>query len=357
MAGGSEGNKIKRVTLTRVPSALRLCGHSLNSTTMTGFWDKHSEAVFGDLSPSTTRSPPSFQGETKAKKHRFCGHHVNSGGVVAKDAPTIVQDPVELFDVCEPIFPVELEQVIFETTALMHPTAIPALLRIARRVLVWIEPLLYRVVRIFPQNTPMVRALQKATNRSRQNSSTMRSIISSLNLLITVLLASYLPSARASSTSLQPTVHEPALLPILATMRVQRLSLNLNALFGPETIDLKHSLFQSVTHLDMFRVERVAEVLPDLPADIILPVLEICPRLVLLLVMWASYAFEKSLYAAARVPCVYDVRFVIGMYKHYWQDWEAGARGLPDSWSRADDFVARKRRGEIDGMVYSAPDH
>jgi hypothetical protein len=164
----------------------------------------------------------------------------------------------------------------------------------------------------------------------------------------------------------------PALLPILATMRVRRLSLNLNALFGPETIDLKHSLFQSVTHLDMFRVERVAEVLPDLPAlpalthlcldsdltrDIILPVLEICPRLVLLLVMWASYAFEKSLYAAARVPCVYDVRFVIGMYKHYWQDWEAGARGLPDSWSRADDFVARKRRGEIDGMVYSAPDH
>jgi hypothetical protein len=36
-----------------------------------------------------------------------------------------------------PAFPLELEREIFETTALLHPTEIPTLLRVARRVLIW----------------------------------------------------------------------------------------------------------------------------------------------------------------------------------------------------------------------------
>lgn len=43
-------------------------------------------------------------------------------------------DPVDP----NPVFPPELEQEIFETTALMHPREIPTLLRVARRVLIWL---------------------------------------------------------------------------------------------------------------------------------------------------------------------------------------------------------------------------
>jgi hypothetical protein len=37
----------------------------------------------------------------------------------------------------EPSFPAELEREIFEATASMHPSAIPTLLRVARRTLIW----------------------------------------------------------------------------------------------------------------------------------------------------------------------------------------------------------------------------
>lgn len=132
----------------------------------------------------------------------------------------------------------------------------------------------------------------------------------------------------------------PSLLPILAEMHLERLSVNLKALFGNLPIDLNHPLFRSVTHLDMFRIEGVAEVLVELPTlpalthlaldselsrDIALSVLRDCPRLELLLAQWQL--FEKRDYMAARTPHVYDIRFVIGLYGDYWAVWEAGARG------------------------------
>ncbi|KAJ7928326.1 hypothetical protein B0H13DRAFT_2311607 [Mycena leptocephala] len=46
-----------------------------------------------------------------------------------------------------PAFPPDLEREIFGTTALMYPGEMPTLLRVARRVLIWIEPLLYRVTK------------------------------------------------------------------------------------------------------------------------------------------------------------------------------------------------------------------
>ncbi|KAK7059971.1 hypothetical protein R3P38DRAFT_2838786 [Favolaschia claudopus] len=47
-----------------------------------------------------------------------------------------------------PYLPADLEHTIFELTATLHPNTIPRLLLVARRVLVWIEPLLYRKISI-----------------------------------------------------------------------------------------------------------------------------------------------------------------------------------------------------------------
>ncbi|KAJ7472369.1 hypothetical protein B0H11DRAFT_2038757 [Mycena galericulata] len=56
-------------------------------------------------------------------------------------------------------FPVELEREIFETAATLHRQSIPSLLRVARRVLIWIEPLLYKVIDF---DSPMVHAAHRA---------------------------------------------------------------------------------------------------------------------------------------------------------------------------------------------------
>ncbi|KAJ7618285.1 hypothetical protein DFH06DRAFT_1012088 [Mycena polygramma] len=61
-----------------------------------------------------------------------------------------------------PVFPLDLKREIFETMALLHPSQIPTLLRVARRVLCWIEPLLYRTLRITESNPGMARAHLKA---------------------------------------------------------------------------------------------------------------------------------------------------------------------------------------------------
>ncbi|KAJ7935224.1 hypothetical protein B0H13DRAFT_521741 [Mycena leptocephala] len=47
-------------------------------------------------------------------------------------------------------FPPDLELEIFETTAHLYPNSIPRLLRVARRVLSWIEPILYETISIKP---------------------------------------------------------------------------------------------------------------------------------------------------------------------------------------------------------------
>ncbi|KAJ6592524.1 hypothetical protein B0H19DRAFT_1364998 [Mycena capillaripes] len=42
----------------------------------------------------------------------------------------------------------------------------------------------------------------------------------------------------------------------------------------------------------------------------------------------------------------------MAVYENYIADWDTSAKGLPDMWSRADDLVARTRRGEIEATFY-----
>ncbi|KAJ7150685.1 hypothetical protein C8R46DRAFT_1229616 [Mycena filopes] len=151
-------------------------------------------------------------------------------------------------------------------------------------------------------------------------------------------------------------------------MQVRHLTLCVRGLFAGSPVDLTHRAFSAVTHLEMFDDVQLGHILdlltqipvlpvlthlslkPDVPRDDILTVLAQCPRLHILLVCWF---FLDDEYATARLPHVYDVRFVIGTWDlEYWTEREAGARGEPDHWSCAADFIARKRRGEIEATHY-----
>jgi hypothetical protein len=119
----------------------------------------------------------------------------------------------------------------------------------------------------------------------------------------------------------------PTFLPILANMRLQRLSTSIHPLFrGAPHIDLKHPLFASLTHLDLLdsHQEHLTQILPQIPTlhklthlalnygvsrDLVESLLVDCPRLELLLSLYIS----EGRYELAQIPHVYDVRFVIGM--------------------------------------------
>ncbi|KAJ6498385.1 hypothetical protein C8R47DRAFT_1212084 [Mycena vitilis] len=268
-----------------------------------------------------------------------------------------------------PFLPTELERAIFETTAMLHPLMIPALLRVARRVLIWIEPLLYRTV-ILKEATDSARAFFSSTKPAEFFHSTVRRLAVRPSVHFTAAEARQLLGLCKGAVDLIWCITLPyhPLLEILPQMRVQRLGADLRNLFGGP-IDAKHPFFASLTHLHLFESDRTAihqfcGQISGLPAlthlcvssqadrDNFLAMLAECPRLRLLVVLWGS--FQRSIYMRFQTPYVYDVRFVICQLEErdYWANWEAGARGSSDLWSQGDDFVARKRRGEIEATCY-----
>ncbi|KAJ7762894.1 hypothetical protein B0H16DRAFT_1528085 [Mycena metata] len=48
----------------------------------------------------------------------------------------------------DPAFPPELERLVFEMAAHARPPTIPTFMRVARRVKIWVEPLLYRTLHL-----------------------------------------------------------------------------------------------------------------------------------------------------------------------------------------------------------------
>ncbi|KAJ7662770.1 hypothetical protein DFH06DRAFT_357818 [Mycena polygramma] len=284
----------------------------------------------------------------------------------------------------EPVFPRELEREMFETTALMYPGQIPSLLRVARRVLLWsvpslrslswdisssifdrIEPLMYRIIDLAGEPKVAAGLRYAMSAKLPEFFHAVRHLgLQSEDLEPGDRLCLLRVCNRVTNFGAWRSSTDPTLLPLLAQMRIQRLAVNVGLLFGGP-IELNHALFRSVTHLDMFGSAGVVEPLPQLstlPAlthlcldhliardDALLALAE-CPRLNILLVQWSI--MEEDDYMDEQVPHVYDIRFVIGTYGDYWDDWVAGAKGFPDAWSKADDFVTRKRRGEIEATRY-----
>ncbi|KAF7340343.1 hypothetical protein MVEN_01953500 [Mycena venus] len=139
-----------------------------------------------------------------------------------------------------------------------------------------------------------------------------------------------------------------ALLPILTGIRVAQLGICLGELFRGSKFDLAYPSFETITHLNIFDgvdtkgIERLCPQLAMLPAlthlaldrrwprDVLMEVLDMCPRLMLLSIFERD---EKAEYRSARVPFVYDARFVIVLYPNFydcWNDWENGTNGLSD---------------------------
>ncbi|KAJ7171440.1 hypothetical protein C8R46DRAFT_993579 [Mycena filopes] len=258
--------------------------------------------------------------------------------------------------------PAELEREIFESAALLHPATIPDLLRVARRVHIWIEPFLYRFVLFEQPYTAGTRALLQKPPEFWNLA--VRHVV----LLHWGDAAIRMLNTCKGITSLgfdfgDPVHSATALTSVLPQCPIRRLAVWQLPRIAPE---LRRSQFGAITHLALFdfyptiTLAFCAEI-PHLPAlthcslyffptaiptDLLMQTLADAPRLHLLLVFTHADG-------TGAIPAVYDVRFVITQFPTtYWDVWEAGVKGLPDYWSCGDDFVAKKRRGEIAATQY-----
>jgi hypothetical protein len=137
---------------------------------------------------------------------------------------------------------------------------------------------------------------------------------------------------------------------------------------------LNQSLFLSITHLELFRGDDYDNgttwedwaqlaTLPSLThlclseplaRDILSPSVIACPRLVVAIGSFGD-SDQTNTREFAQGLTISDPRLVIMTILINKEDWEIGAQGGDDFWSRAEGFVARKRRGEIESALLSIP--
>ncbi|KAJ7488928.1 hypothetical protein FB451DRAFT_1223300 [Mycena latifolia] len=271
-----------------------------------------------------------------------------------------------------PFFPPELEREIFETAAELYPETIywqSCLLLVAKRVYEWIERIKYRTVTsALTTQACRLRLLQNALRFHNKPADFFRNRVRHLFIEYSVphdelpLILSACTGIRSLALLNRPG---PSILPSLAVIQPRRLAINLFDLFkGLGSTDISHSAFTFVTHLELFDSIPLFSVFQcpwasfvQLPALTHLAlnclnqlsameILSSCPRIEVLV---SLYRFAPPANRQL-LPSTDDARFVslsmaYGRYVN--TDWIAGTKGGADFWVRAERFIAKKRRGEI----------
>ncbi|KAJ7289561.1 hypothetical protein C8J57DRAFT_1213895 [Mycena rebaudengoi] len=251
----------------------------------------------------------------------------------------------------EPRLPPELERRIFELAALSHKHVIPPLLQVARRTLIWIDPLLYRVI--------VWDDLHDTEEKARESFAALRALRSKtahfVHTAVQHVIIYFHGGSDHSTVDMDELLQRctggisfvcagayvtPRLLPILERIQVRRLSIHLQGLFEGHTVDLHHPLFSSVTHLYPF--DSVGS--PN-DKDPFYLQLSLLPALTHLHVNvdFPYDAFSAVLAAFTRASwfctCI--------------MSGQAGSVALwvIDFWTRAEEFIVRKARGEIEAKL------
>ncbi|KAJ7776163.1 hypothetical protein B0H16DRAFT_1449609 [Mycena metata] len=257
-------------------------------------------------------------------------------------------------------FPPEMEREIFETAAIQHPKMIHTLLLVCHRVHVWVEPFLYRVIQILHTSSRVLTVFQS------KPSTFLRLAVHHLWITPAKEAPKILPNCSSVHSLFLNGGLTPDLLDILDGMRVRKMSISVPVpLSGWPEQAFTRPAFRHVTHLDMYQDEGERtrwedwSSLASLPAlthvclsettssHILHDVLAECPRLVVVITAW-WVDDEKDATLFAQTLTTTDPRVVLITVSSYDEDWKTGAKGGDDFWARAETFVARKRRGEIE---------
>ncbi|KAJ6478705.1 hypothetical protein C8R47DRAFT_983777 [Mycena vitilis] len=269
------------------------------------------------------------------------------------------------------VLPPELEREILEFAGISFPEFIPTLMLVSREARRWMESLLYHVL-IF--TAPQASALLAAIHNKSPSflSSAVRKLLlgecrSDLSDILHIL------SCCSGTTDLffmAPTGQK--LLPLISAMPLQRLAADLRSLFRGLPVDFHHPLFANITHLCVFPSPRddltewvKVRHIPHLThlafhtsrdPPMLLEVLRVCPHLRVLV----DFYFFRIAVTGPRLTVDHelwaDLRYVRMRCGIYADDWMLGAYTGRDHWTRAEEWVEKRRLGVVERLQYVVPD-
>ncbi|KAJ7153895.1 hypothetical protein C8R43DRAFT_1235300 [Mycena crocata] len=267
-----------------------------------------------------------------------------------------------------PRLPVELEREIFELSAHTHPVGVPTLLLVARRVKIWLEPILYRTLIVcerrgfYLESPPMitlrklvelvdsrpatffhehVRNLYCDTMPGYSTTVILRKCSGTQNLyLSTASVAEYLSELaemplRRLAIWLREDLFESSY-STRALSSITHLHLHDNWMYF--TAD-DHKQFAGLATIPCITHLSFSELGCQYPA-LFAYALEHCPHLKVLVLVCSEL---EDLDGELDTTFAHDSRFVQLLVDDYRGDWEKGALGGEDYWSRAD-VIVRERQ-------------
>ncbi|KAJ7091059.1 hypothetical protein C8R44DRAFT_891749 [Mycena epipterygia] len=272
----------------------------------------------------------------------------------------------------------------------------PALLIVAQRVKIWIEPLLYAVLYVGaksqrgqlwiplktirhllesrppPQVFRHVRHLcfvNSDATEHHQRDGIQRKVRNDLQRLLTACDATI--DLHLVNLSFTPAL--PSVLLLLEKLSLHRLSVDPTVLFHNGFQDYSLPLFSKITHLNLHNAAcfRNAADCPDLSqmpclthlsfvVRSTLPyawfdALQRCKSLKVLALLWSDRQFGPMFPSTLTFffsEHINDPRVVMFQPTNPHEDWEIGARGGEDFWARADEVVRKRRAGEPKEYIY-----
>ncbi|KAJ7058913.1 hypothetical protein C8F01DRAFT_284042 [Mycena amicta] len=263
-----------------------------------------------------------------------------------------------------PRFPPELERIIFETAAWNDVRTMQSLVLVAHRVCIWIEPLLYRVVRITDEKSLscIQNLIQKKPALAKKPIKHLVVTVESCREIIQPILTAcpHIPDLFLPSYKIYPELLDD----LQVLTHLTRLSVDLRALLWhdgsiPMVLPTSEQLvaFERLTHLHicgglsqrirslintttfpaLTHVAHEDKYIEDVPRGI----LQTYPTLQLL-VCYYSPDSEDPEWALELETRLNDPRFCAVECRSYEQDWEQAAWGEEDLWSRAAKRVAER---------------
>ncbi|KAJ7847428.1 hypothetical protein B0H13DRAFT_1730318 [Mycena leptocephala] len=256
--------------------------------------------------------------------------------------------------------PTELEREIFEIAAFFNPDSMPVLLLVARRVKIWIEPLLYQIITIYDPSlvTPSVLTPNRVFRYSitgfhrlmgRKPTSFFHDYVRHIQLFISDMeeITKILSICDATMNLALYAPELPALLPPpLSSLPLQRLSVSAEKLFpGTTARDFSHPFFSQITHLFLLDSDRDGDwgtwsTLAQMPRltyisfyssrmanSVCRGALEHCKALEVLAI-WCSNQTKLETNIPRRAELAYDLRFVMVVVEGVENSWQIGSQGL-----------------------------
>ncbi|KAJ7466650.1 hypothetical protein B0H11DRAFT_2197566 [Mycena galericulata] len=251
---------------------------------------------------------------------------------------------------------------------------------VAWRVKIWVEPLLYRIVVLlgdldclcleemegYPYEDDKIFTRIQSTPTSVFRSSVRHLCLN----LVPNPVVEFILTASSGVEDLWITSAESIafLLPIIGAMPLKRLYCHLEDLFIPDTqIDFTHQLFSHLTHLEIFTygnpevTQPWSEIalIPHLThlgfndedlLSLSLTILNTCKSLRVLVFLMIDISEYPTLIEEHPEldDLAKDPRFVQMACYQYIKDWQMGALTGVDYWSRAEEFIAKRKSGKID---------